>query len=129
MNNLQIFFDMSKIHYLSLKNKFFKVKLLKIQKQPPDVFCKKGVLRNFAKFTGKHLYQRVFFNKKLLKTCNFIKKDSVAQVFSCNCCEISKNTFFLEHLRTTASESLKLNGHWFFLKIEQTHSPATTTDQ
>ena len=24
------------------------------QKQPPEVFCKKGVLRNFAKFTGKH---------------------------------------------------------------------------
>ena len=22
----------------------------------PDVFCKKGVLRNFAKFTGKHLW-------------------------------------------------------------------------
>ena len=21
----------------------------------PEVFCKKGVLRNFAKFTGKHL--------------------------------------------------------------------------
>ena len=22
----------------------------------PEVFCKKAVLRNFAKFTGKHLY-------------------------------------------------------------------------
>ena len=22
----------------------------------PEVFCKTGVLRNFAKFTGKHLY-------------------------------------------------------------------------
>ena len=27
----------------------------------PEVFCKKGVLRNFAKFTGKHLCQRLFF--------------------------------------------------------------------
>ena len=26
----------------------------------PEVFCKKGVLRNFAKFTGKHLRQRLF---------------------------------------------------------------------
>ena len=25
--------------------------------------CKKGVLRIFAKFTGKHLYQGIFFNK------------------------------------------------------------------
>ena len=24
---------------------------------------KKGVLRNFAKFKGKHLYQSLFFNK------------------------------------------------------------------
>ena len=29
----------------------------------PDVFCKTGVLRNFAKFTGKHLCQSIFFNK------------------------------------------------------------------
>ena len=28
---------------------------------PPDVFCKKVVLRNFAKFTGKHLCQSLFF--------------------------------------------------------------------
>ena len=28
-----------------------------------QVFCKKGVLRNFAKLTGKHLYQSLFFNK------------------------------------------------------------------
>ena len=27
-----------------------------------DVFCKKGALGNFAKFTGKHLYQRLFLN-------------------------------------------------------------------
>ena len=33
------------------------------QKQPPGVFCKKDVLRNFAKPTGKHLCQRLFFNK------------------------------------------------------------------
>ena len=33
------------------------------QKQPPRCSVKKGVLRNFAKFTGKHLCQRLFFNK------------------------------------------------------------------
>ena len=27
----------------------------------PEVFFKKGVLRNFAKFTGKHLRQGLFF--------------------------------------------------------------------
>ena len=29
----------------------------------PDVFCKKGALRDFAKFTGKHLCQSLYFNK------------------------------------------------------------------
>ena len=29
----------------------------------PEMFCKKGVLKNFAKFTGKHLCQSLFFNK------------------------------------------------------------------
>ena len=39
-------------------------KLLRfIRKQPPKVFCKKGVLKIFAKFTGKHRYQSLFFNK------------------------------------------------------------------
>ena len=30
--------------------------------------------------------------------CNFIKKKALAQVFSCEFCEISKNTFFTEYL-------------------------------
>ena len=29
------------------------------------MFCKKGVLRNFAKFTGKHLCQSLFFTIKV----------------------------------------------------------------
>ena len=29
----------------------------------PEMLCKKGVIRNFAKFTRKHLYQSLFFNK------------------------------------------------------------------
>ena len=35
--------------------------------------------------------------------CNFIKKETLARVFSCEFCKISKNTFFIEQLRTTAS--------------------------
>ena len=29
----------------------------------PEAFSTKGVLKNFAKFTRKHLCQRLFFNK------------------------------------------------------------------
>ena len=63
---------------------------------------KKGVLRNFTKFTGKHVCQSLFFNKVAGLG---LKKETLAQVFSCEFCEISKNTIFTEHLRTTASDS------------------------
>ena len=33
------------------------------QKQPTEAFYKKGVLRNFANSTGKHLCQSLFFSK------------------------------------------------------------------
>ena len=42
---------------------------------------RKGVLRNVTKFTGKHLSQAI------------IKKETLAQVFSCEFCGISKTTF------------------------------------
>ena len=51
-----------------------------------EVFFKKGALRNFAKFTGKHLCQSLFFNK-------VAGQETLAQVISCEFCEISKNTF------------------------------------
>ena len=35
--------------------------------------------------------------------CNFIKKVALAQVLSREFCEVSKNTFFTEQLRVTAS--------------------------
>ena len=37
------------------------------------------------------------------KACNFIKKETLAQVFSCEYCEISKNNFLTEHVWATAS--------------------------
>ena len=45
----------------------------------------------------------VFYKKGFLKASNFIKKETLTQVFSCEFCQISKNTFFTEHLRATAS--------------------------
>ena len=54
-----------------------------------EVFCKKGVLRNLAKLTGKHQWQSLFFNK----VAGLIEKETLAQVLSCKFCQISKNTF------------------------------------
>ena len=75
-----------------------------------EVACsvRKGVLRNFAKLTWKHLRQSLFLIKlQALQACNFIKKETLAQVFSCEFCKISNNSFFTEYLRATASVSTK----------------------
>ena len=46
-----------------------------MQNQPPEVFYKKGVFRNFTKFTGKHLCQSLFFNKVAgLRAATLLKK-------------------------------------------------------
>ena len=60
-------------------------------------------LRNFAKFTGKHLCQSLYFKKIESLACNFIKIETLAQVFSCEFSEISKNTFFTKYVWATAS--------------------------
>ena len=70
-----------------------------------EVFCKKGLLRNFAKLTGKHLCQ----------ACNFIKTETLAQVFSCEFSEISKSTFFKEYIWATASIKHTQDGYLLFV--------------
>ena len=35
------------------------------------------------------------------RTCNFIKKETLAQVFFYEICEIINNTFFTEHLQAS----------------------------
>ena len=51
---------------------------------------------------------RTSFLKLQPQTCNFIQKETLAQVFACEFCEISKNTFFTEHLWTTATVTSRL---------------------
>ena len=51
---------------------------------------RKDVLRNCAKFLGKHLRQSLFFNK----VAGLRKKETLTRVFSCKFCKLFKNTFF-----------------------------------
>ena len=64
----------------------------------PGVSCK-DVLKNFAKFTRKYLYKRLFLK--------------LAKVFSCEVCEIFKNTFFYGTLLVATSA----NQHFIDVKI------------
>ena len=65
----------------------------------PVVFCKKGVLENFAKFTGKHLYQSLFFNKVAdLRPVTFLKKRLRHRCFPVNFANFLRTPIFIEHL-------------------------------
>ena len=52
------------------------------------MFCKKDVLKNVAKFTGRHLRQSLFFNK--------VEKETLAQMFFCEFYKIKnfENLFY-----------------------------------
>ena len=52
--------------------------------------AKKVFLTNFVKFTGKHLCQSLIFDK----VAGLHLQETQAQMFSCEFCEIFKNTFF-----------------------------------
>ena len=43
------------------------------------------------------------------QACNIIKKEILAQVFSCELCEILRTSFFTEHCWVTASDELHNN--------------------
>ena len=52
------------VRYYELKSYFSEcAKTYLLQKQPPEVRYKKGVLKNFANLTGKHLRESLIFIK------------------------------------------------------------------
>ena len=62
--------------------------------QWPSLRSSRQVLKNFAKFIGKHLCQSLFFNKVV----------GLSPIF--------KNTFFTKHLTTTSVDSPKSVSLW-----------------
>ena len=88
------------------------------QKQPPECSVGEGVLWNFAKFLGKHLCQSLLFDKVAVLR----KKETLTRVFSCEFCEIFKNTFFTEHLWTTASK------HQISTRVNQKKTKSSRND-
>ena len=61
---------------------------------------KKGVLRNFIKITGKHLYQSLFFNNVAgLRPATLLKKRLWHLYFPVNFVKFLRTLFLTEHLR------------------------------
>ena len=59
---------------------------------------KKGVIRNFTKFTGKYLCQRLFFNKiEGLRPATLFKKRLCHRCFPLNIVKFLRTPFCIEH--------------------------------
>ena len=64
------------------------------------MFCRKGVLRNFAKFTRKHLCQSLFLNKVVcLRPATLLKKRLWHRCFPVNFTKFLRTPFSTEHPR------------------------------
>ena len=78
-----------------------------------ELFCKKAVIRNFTKFTGKHLCQSLFFNKVAgLRPTTSLKKRPLHSCFPVNFVKFLR-TPFLQNIcgRLLLSQKLTLKIH------------------
>ena len=66
----------------------------------PDVFCKNYALTIFAKFTGKHLCQGLFFNKvvSLRPIVTLLKKRLWHRCFPLKFAKLLRTSFYKKHL-------------------------------
>ena len=75
------------------------------------MFFKKGVLRNFAKFTGKRLGQGIFFNKaEGLRPATFLKKRLWHRRFPVNFAKFLRTPFLTEQAASELCQGRSING-------------------
>ena len=75
------------------------------------------VFLEISQNSRKNTCARVSFLIKLSQACNFIKKETLAQVFFCEFCEISENTFSYKTPPVAASE---VNVRPYLINISKT---------
>ena len=82
--------------YPTQKDKFLK----SIEAVAQRCSVRKGVLRNFTKFTGKHLWQSLFFNKVAgLRPATLLKKRLWHRCFPVKFAKFLRTPFLTEHLQ------------------------------
>ena len=86
---------------------------MKIQKQHPEIIYKESLLKKIRKIHTKTPVP-------VTCVCNFIKKETLAQVLSSEFCKIIKGTFFTGHLRATLVVDILRKGSFeSFVKISR----------
>ena len=77
------------------------------QKQSPEGVLQKRCSQKFCKIQRKTpVTQSLFLIKLQAEACNFIEKETLAQVFYCEFCEIYKNTISYRTSPVAASDVL-----------------------
>ena len=108
------------IHFRSMFYFYNPENVRNYRSRSQEVFCKKGVYRNFAKFTGKHLCQSLFFNKVAglsLSLQLYLKKVSFTGVFPVNFAKLLRTCFLTEHLLWLLLHILEKSGSFTYLYI------------
>ena len=82
---------------INLFTSLLQMKLFKSSQQRCSV--KKGFLRNFAEFTGKHLCQSLFFTQVAAQPATLLKKRLWHRCFPENFAKFLRTPFFKEHLQ------------------------------
>ena len=82
-----------------------------LRRSRPEVFCKKGILRSFTKFTGKHLKPATLLKKRLWHRC-----------FPVNSVKFLRTPFYKEHLWW-----LLLFIHFLFLRCKNINDFLTSS--
>ena len=89
-----------------------------------EMFLKKDIFKNFAKFTKKHRCPSLFFDKVAGLAYNFVEKETLAQEFSSEFCKYFKNIYFAEiyeRLLLTIKKLTKKNFVGFSLTALNVH--------
>ena len=96
-----IYFDQLYLKFLIGERQIYEniCRMLLYRSSHLEVFCKKAVARNFAKFTGKYLCQSFFFNKVAsLRPATLLKKSLWHKCFPLNFAKFLRTSFVTEHL-------------------------------
>ena len=93
------------MHLLGIKS--FLQEIITSKKDKRNILLLQTALLARDKYEVAKRKPIVGYDSRRAWACNFIQRQALAQVLSCKFCEIFKNTFFTEHLWTTASMTLK----------------------
>ena len=123
---------------MKVKLEFLRISSIFFRSSHQRYSIQKAVLNVFVIFTRKQLWCSLFFNKVAdLQACNFVKKMTSMQVFSCEIFKIFKNIYLKEYLwwllllpkKIKKPQKDRYSMKMFVIAINDTHCLNTMTQR